>query len=98
MDSNQPRYIKKRKLLRNNSTPAECELWNYLKGRKISDLKFRRQHSIDNYILDFYCPQLKLAIELDGEYHIYNEEHDNLRDKKLDSWHNNHSIRESNGI
>ncbi len=83
MNSNRPELNKKRKYLRNNSTPAECELWNYLKGKRICNLKFRRQHSISNYILDFYCPQLKLAIELDGEYHVYNEEYDILRDKKL---------------
>ncbi len=69
--------------MRNNSTPAECELWNCLKGKRIRNLKFRRQHSIGNYIVDFYCPKLKLDIELDGEYHIYNEEYDRLRDGKL---------------
>ncbi|WP_143525188.1 endonuclease domain-containing protein, partial [Labilibacter marinus] len=66
MKSNRPELIKKRKQLRNNSTPAECELWNYLKGKKVCRLKFRRQYSVGKYVLDFYCPELKLAIELDG--------------------------------
>ena len=50
-----------------------------------TNLKFRRQHSCDKYVLDFYCHQLKLTIEMDGEYHVYNEKHDSLRDEKLDS-------------
>ena len=58
-----------RKRLRNNSTPAEIKLWTYLKNKQLSGRKFRRQHSIDNFILDFYCPGEKLAIELDGGYH-----------------------------
>jgi len=84
MTSNRPELKGRRKKLRNNSTPAECELWKYLKAKKVCGLKFRRQHSIDNYILDFYCPQIKLGIELDGAYHVYNEEYDSLRDSILE--------------
>jgi very-short-patch-repair endonuclease len=58
----------KRKELRNNLTPAEARLWSYIKSEKLG-AKFRRQHSIGNYILDFYCPNKKLAIELDGSPH-----------------------------
>ena len=58
-----------RKELRNHSTSAEATLWKMLKGKQIAGLKFRRQHSVGPYILDFYCPQIKLAIELDGEVH-----------------------------
>ena len=58
-----------RKRLRNNATPAETQLWTYLKNKQLLNRKFRRQHSIDNFILDFYCPGEKLAIELDGGYH-----------------------------
>ena len=58
-----------RKHLRSHSTPAECVLWRLLKGSQIEGLKFRRQHSIGNYVLDFYCPSLQLAIELDGGIH-----------------------------
>jgi very-short-patch-repair endonuclease len=58
-----------RKRLRNNSTEAERELWKHIRRRKLVGRKFRRQFSIQNYILDFYCFEEKLAIELDGKYH-----------------------------
>lgn len=60
-----------RKQLRKNLTPAEAALWKFLKGNRLGR-KFRRQHSIGNYILDFYCPNEKLAIELDGQDHFTN--------------------------
>lgn len=64
-------YLKeKRRDLRNDATPAEGELWKYLKSGQQQGRKFRRQHSIGNYILDFYCPSEKLAIELDGQVHF----------------------------
>ena len=63
-------YLKdRRKELRNRLTPAEAALWSILKNSGLDGRKFRRQHSICNYILDFYCPSEKLAIELDGEIH-----------------------------
>ena len=55
--------------MRNNSTPAEVQLWKLLKNKQVKGLKFRRQHSIENYIVDFYYPEIKLAIELDGQTH-----------------------------
>jgi very-short-patch-repair endonuclease len=58
-----------RKHLRTHSTSAEAELWKYLSGKKLFGRKFRRQYSIDNYIIDFYCVSEKLAIELDGDPH-----------------------------
>ena len=58
-----------RKQLRTHSTQAECVLWRLLKGSQVGGLKFRRQHSIGPYVLDFYCPMLKLGIELDGGIH-----------------------------
>lgn len=71
---------KQRRYLRNNMTKAEVILWSKLKGRKLLDCKFRRQHGIGNYIVDFYCPELKLAIEIDGESHYTSE--GKLYDKK----------------
>ncbi|HOZ84484.1 MAG TPA: DUF559 domain-containing protein [Niabella sp.] len=59
-----------RKELRNNLTPAEAKLWTLLKGKQMDGRKFRRQHSVANYILDFYCPEERLAIELDGQGHF----------------------------
>lgn len=58
-----------RQALRNNMPEPEHRLWLHLRGRKIRGYKFRRQVSIENYIVDFYCPQLKLAVELDGDSH-----------------------------
>jgi len=64
-------YLKTfRKELRNNSTPAEAKLWTLLKGKQLEGRKFRRQFSVANYILDFYCPSENLAIELDGQGHF----------------------------
>lgn len=59
--------------MRNNSTSAEATLWNHLKGGQLENRKFRRQHSILYYILDFYCPSEKLNIELDGQQHYEGE-------------------------
>ncbi|ARS38763.1 cytosine methyltransferase [Sphingobacteriaceae bacterium GW460-11-11-14-LB5] len=64
------KYLKNyRKELRNNLTPAEATMWKYLQNSKLDGKKFRRQHSVGNYILDFYCPSEKLAIEVDGDSH-----------------------------
>ena len=60
-----------RKELRSNLTPAEAKLWTYLKNKKLGGRRFRRQHSVGGYILDFYCPTEKLAIELDGQGHLH---------------------------
>jgi very-short-patch-repair endonuclease len=59
-----------RKKLRNLSTSAEAALWAMLKKSQIEGRKFRRQHSVGPYILDFYCPSEKLAVELDGAHHF----------------------------
>lgn len=55
--------------LRNNETQAEKILWERLRNNKLKGYKFRRQHPINLFIADFYCHQLKLIIEVDGEYH-----------------------------
>ncbi|MBU3982046.1 MAG: DUF559 domain-containing protein, partial [Proteobacteria bacterium] len=62
-----------RKGLRNNATPAEIKLWGMLQHSNLGGYKFRRQHSVGSYILDFYCPFEKLAIELDGDTHFTDE-------------------------
>jgi very-short-patch-repair endonuclease len=56
-------------ILRKNMTLAELILWKKLKDRKIFNTKFRRQHPVDIFIVDFYCHEYKLAIEIDGEIH-----------------------------
>lgn len=59
----------KRRSLRNNMPPAEQVLWARLRGRQVEGCKFRRQYSIDAFVVDFYAPELKLAIEVDGDSH-----------------------------
>jgi very-short-patch-repair endonuclease len=59
-----------RKRLRRNLTPAEAFLWKHLQRSQLAGRKFRRQHSVGYYILDFYCPAEKLAVELDGAHHF----------------------------
>ena len=61
--------LMKRKQLRVRSTEAENLLWEHLKNKQLDGRKFRRQHSIGCFILDFYCPTEKLCIELDGQHH-----------------------------
>jgi very-short-patch-repair endonuclease len=68
--NNQPHLIEKRKLLRKNLTSAEATLWLCLKNKQLNGKRFRRQYSFGNFILDFYCPEVKLAIELDGKDHF----------------------------
>jgi very-short-patch-repair endonuclease len=55
--------------MRRHLTPPEARLWRCLKGAKLSGLKFRRQHPIGPYILDFYCVAAKVAVEVDGAVH-----------------------------
>jgi very-short-patch-repair endonuclease len=66
---NKPDTADFRKQLRNNLSPAEITLWLQLKGKKLNGKKFRRQYGVEQYVLDFYCPENKLGIELDGATH-----------------------------
>ncbi|MEP7213075.1 MAG: endonuclease domain-containing protein [Acidobacteriota bacterium] len=78
---NKIRLKDRRKALRRSLTPAEGFLWSQLKNSNLAGRKFRRQHSIGNYILDFYCDAESLAVELDGEVHKSDRaiEHDRAR-------------------
>lgn len=82
---NIPELKEFRKELRNKSTAAEELLWKELKSKKLNGYKFRRQHSVGNYILDFYCTEYKLAIELDGFHHFdkYEKDYDDARTEYL---------------
>ena len=71
--------------MRREPTPAEELLWRRLRGRKLQGLKFRRQHPLERFILDFYCPDVRLAVEVDGPVHQYSREEDNLRAEFLAS-------------
>jgi predicted helicase/very-short-patch-repair endonuclease len=77
-------YLKTfRKELRNNLTPAEARFWKVIQNKQFEGRKFRRQHSVGNYILDFYCPAEKLAIELDGQVHFNDSAREYDYERKL---------------
>jgi len=61
------------KELRLATTEAEQKLWSLLRNRQLKEKKFRRQHAISNYVLDFYCNECRLAVELDGNLHAQAE-------------------------
>lgn len=61
------------RILRKNQTPAEGLLWSKLRDRQLSGFKFRRQYPMNRYILDFFCIEAKLAIEIDGGQHADDE-------------------------
>src|SRR5262245_23306507 len=67
---NIPPLKARRKELRNNPTPAEATLWKHLQRRQILGKKFRRQYSIGRYIVDFFCVECDIAVELDGAPHF----------------------------
>ena len=85
--NNLPHKKDERRTLRNNLTSAEATLWNNLKSGQLCGRKFRRQHSIGEFVLDFYCPQEKLAVELDGAGHftVSGNLHDAARTELLNS-------------
>lgn len=60
-----------RRALRHSPTEAEARLWSRLRRSQLAGEKFRRQHSIGNYVLDFYCPEVRLAVELNGSVHSH---------------------------
>lgn len=72
------------KQLRKRSTPAEEMLWQALRNRQLNGLRFRRQHPVGRFILDFYCPSTKLVIELDGAGHTEQQEYDIARTQELE--------------
>ena len=69
----------RRQTLRNSVPKAESILWAQLKNKRLYGYKFRRQYSAGPYVIDFYCPKLKLAIEIDGPSHIGQEAYDQER-------------------
>ena len=70
---------------RQTPTEAEDKLWQSLRGRKLCGHKFRRQHSIERFIVDFYCSEAKLVIEVDGEIHLEQVDQDVARQEWLEA-------------
>jgi very-short-patch-repair endonuclease len=104
---NKKEFVKKRQYLRNNMTKAEIILWSKLKGKQLNGLKFRRQYGINNYVVDFYCPELRLAIEVDGEVHCYDSRitYDKQRQRDIEAlgikvlrYSNNDVIKNLEGV
>jgi very-short-patch-repair endonuclease len=82
---NDPSAKLDRRRLRKNATDAERKLWSILRSRRMAGLKFFQQYSVGSYILDFYCPEQRLAIEVDGGQHadVYGQQHDAHRNRYL---------------
>ena len=97
---NSNRYNRRtiRRNLRSNGTAAEAVLWHSLRGKQIEGIQWRRQFSIGPFILDFYAPQLKLCIELDGQPHYTPEsaDYDLQREEWLLREHGIRTIRFEN--
>jgi very-short-patch-repair endonuclease len=84
-DSN-PRLKTFARSMRHEATDTERKLWSILRDRQLEEFKFRRQHPIAGFIVDFYCVKVRLAIELDGSQHQDEsaQEYDQKRTERLD--------------
>ena len=71
--------------MRHEPTQAEDLLWQRLRNRQVQHAKFRRQHAIDRFLVDFYCAEASLVIEVDGEIHQFTPEEDAIRQEFLES-------------
>ncbi len=71
-----PKILHRARELRQMQTPEEAKLWERLRNHQLAGVKFRRQHAIGNYILDFCAPGCKLVVELDGSHHLLTETED----------------------
>jgi very-short-patch-repair endonuclease len=80
-----PKLFEYARGLKKEATEAERKLWERLRNKKLNGLKFRRQHPLNNYIVDFYCYEKKLVIEVDGTVHATkeNREYDRGRTAEL---------------
>lgn len=104
---NKPELKQRRRKFRQDQTDAEKLLWSKIRNRQLNGLKFLRQYSVGDYVLDFYCPKVRLAVELDGSQHIEDKSqiYDEQRTKFLEQkgiqvvrfW-NNEVINNLNGV
>lgn len=83
---NNPQLKVRRRQLRQDQTYAEKIMWLHLRNRNLLGIKFRRQYSVDNFVIDFYAPAIKVAIELDGDVHnnFEQKEYDRIRQKQIE--------------
>jgi len=77
--------------MRRALTPPEARLWTYLKAGRLNGLRFRRQHPIGPYILDFYCRAARTAVEIDGAHHFDPAQH--AHDTRRTAWLNRQNIQ-----
>ncbi len=99
------KYKDLRQGLRNNATDAERVVWSKIRMKQINGLRFLRQYGVGRYILDFYCPEIRLAIEINGGQHAKNQEYDatrtsylNANDIKVIRFWNNDVLRNPQGV
>ncbi len=83
---NKTKYKERRKELRQNQTTPEKILWTHIRNKQLG-VKFRRQHGVGDYILDFFAKEINLAVEIDGNNHFEQNtiEYDNIRTEYLNS-------------
>jgi len=80
-----PQMLHTARQLRIHQTDAESLLWAVLRGRRLCDLKFRRQYPIEPFVADFACIEMQLVVEIDGGYHDYTYQNDMSRQQKIES-------------
>lgn len=80
-----PAILARARELRHPQTPAETKLWSRLRSSQVESFKFRRQHPIDRFIVDFYCAECRLVVEIDGDSHAEQVEYDDARTEWLQS-------------
>jgi very-short-patch-repair endonuclease len=78
----------RRRALRHSLSKAEAVMWLHFSRKQMNGSKFRRQYSVNQYIIDFYCPELKLAVEIDGDSHYgyLSQKYDEERQKYINSF------------
>jgi very-short-patch-repair endonuclease len=84
MRGTSPEIVAAARRLRLNPTLAEQRLWDALKHRQLGGLRFRFQHAVEQFVVDFYCPERRLVVEVDGEIHDTQVEYDTARTECLE--------------
>jgi very-short-patch-repair endonuclease len=80
-----PALLQRAREMRREPTEPERRLWQKVRRKQLNGYKFRRQHPIGRFILDFYCHEARLVVELDGESHAFQEEYDAARTEWLEA-------------